>query len=58
MKELKALLEACSCQRVQTYIQSGNVVFERESLPENVGELIQEKYGFEPRVLFLEKTAF
>jgi len=58
MKKLKALLEACSCQRVQTYIQSGNVVFERESLPENVGELIQEKYGFEPRVLFLEKTAF
>lgn len=58
MKELKTLLEASSCRNVKTYIQSGNVVFESENPPENVGGLIQEKYGFEPRVLFLERKEF
>ena len=58
MKELKTLLEASSCRNVKTYIQSGNVVFESENLPENMGRLIQEKYGFEPQILFLEKSEF
>lgn len=58
MKELKMLLEASSCRRVRTYIQSGNVVFESESPPENVGGLIKERFGFEPHVLLMEKKAF
>lgn len=58
MKELATLLEAQSCRQVRTYIQSGNVVFECENLPQNIGQLIQEKYGFEPQILFLEKSEF
>ena len=58
MKELKTLLDASSCRSVKTYIQSGNVVFESENPPENVGGLIKEAYGFEPRVLFIEKGEF
>lgn len=58
MKELKFLLEAASFQRVRTYIQSGNVVFESKDPPENVGGLIKERFGFEPRVLLMEKQAF
>ena len=58
MKELKTLLEASSCRNVKTYIQSGNVVFESENPPQNVGRLIQEKYGFEPQIIFLEKSEF
>lgn len=58
MKELTALLEASAFQHVRTYIQSGNVVFESENLPKNVGGLIQETYGFEPQILFIEKGEF
>ncbi|MGB5292367.1 MAG: DUF1697 domain-containing protein [Lysobacterales bacterium] len=58
MKELTTLFEASSCRNVKTYIQSGNVVFESENPPENIGRLIQKRYGFEPRILFLEKSEF
>lgn len=58
MKELIALLQAHSCQQVKTYIQSGNLVFESENPPENIGGLIQDKFGFEPQILFLEKNEF
>lgn len=58
MKELTALLERHSCQNVKTYIQSGNVIFESGNPPENIGGLIQEQYGFEPQILFLEKNEF
>lgn len=58
MKELKILLEGHSYQKVQTYIQSGNVVFDSERRPENLSSLVLDKYGFEPRVLIMEKTEF
>ncbi|PQA58444.1 DUF1697 domain-containing protein [Siphonobacter curvatus] len=56
MKELKALYEELPLSRVQTYIQSGNVIFEtnqtnREILVEEIQQKILEKYGFQVSVL-------
>lgn len=50
MAELKSLLEAMGLQKVKTYIQSGNVLFESEETPESLTlrleEEIKEKFGF------------
>lgn len=58
MGELRSLLEEHSYKKVQTYIQSGNVVFDSEERPENVASLVLDRFGFEPRVLVMEKTEF
>ena len=60
MKSLKTLIEACGCADVQTYIQSGNVVF-RSAAPDAVrlakrlGAAVLKGHGFEPRVLVLTR---
>lgn len=51
MKELAALFTAAGYQNVETYIQSGNVVFEAPAalakrLPERIREAIAERFGF------------
>jgi uncharacterized protein (DUF1697 family) len=58
MKELVALLENIGAQKVRTYIQSGNAVF--QSAEENplqlagqISAAIRKGHGFEPRVLIL-----
>ena len=58
MKELTTLLEGIGCSRVTTYIQSGNVLFERadsnaRQLARLIGETIQKNHGFRPKVLLL-----
>ncbi|MBT8101630.1 MAG: DUF1697 domain-containing protein [Gammaproteobacteria bacterium] len=58
MKELAAALEEMGCINVRTYIQSGNVVFERPrskapQLAEKIGKTVLKSHGFEPRVLVL-----
>jgi uncharacterized protein (DUF1697 family) len=58
MKELKWLLEENSCHNTKTYIQSGNVVFDSEEPPENINLLIEEKYGFKPEILIINKKEF
>jgi len=62
MKTLKQLLEKLGCHEVQTYIQSGNVVFdslrEGSSLSKQIAAAIKDECGFEPRVLVLEKPEF
>jgi uncharacterized protein (DUF1697 family) len=58
MKELKFLLEDNSFHNPKTYIQSGNVVFDSEKPPGNINLLIEEKYGFKPEVLIIEKKEF
>ena len=58
MKELKAILEENSCHNPKTYIQSGNVVFNSEKPPGNIGLLIEEKYGFKPETLIINKKEF
>ena len=51
MKDLKALYESLGFENVETYIQSGNVVFESElkenTLIDKIEKEIQIKYGFE-----------
>ena len=58
MKELKCILEENSYLNPKTYIQSGNVVFDSEKSPENINLLIEEKYGFKPEILLIEKKEF
>lgn len=56
MADLVALLKKLGAPRVETYIQSGNVVFQHEEedasrLARRIGEAIMASHGFEPRVL-------
>lgn len=58
MKELKALLLDLGCENVQTYIQSGNVVFSSASddanaLSEAMSDRVAKDFGFRPDVLLL-----
>ena len=61
MADLKALYEQLGFKNVQTYIQSGNVVFERdETNPKKLEQLIfdgiKKQYGFEVPNLILSPT--
>jgi len=57
MKDLKALYEGLGFSKVETYIQSGNVVFEHEQnsdtkvMEEEIRQKISEKYGFEVPII-------
>jgi uncharacterized protein (DUF1697 family) len=58
MRDLVVNLQALGLQNVQTYIQSGNVVFQtnRSSLPElahEIGAAIEASHGFRPQVMLL-----
>lgn len=59
MKELAAVLEALGARNVNTYIQSGNVVFESPEkdaarLSSKMSQAIRKRRGFEPYILLLE----
>ena len=59
MKELVSLLEENDFHNVRTYIQSGNVVLQSKKNPKvALGNLIVGRFGFDPEVLAMEKTAF
>jgi uncharacterized protein (DUF1697 family) len=56
MADLRRDLQSLNCTQVQTYIQSGNVVFRSKStsasrLGENIADRIQEIHGFRPTTL-------
>lgn len=58
MKDLRTLLEKNGCANVQTYIQSGNALFESKDsdaakLGKKIAALIKKSHGFEPRVMML-----
>lgn len=56
MKQLKALMEAQGFSRVNSYIQSGNLVFDSPKRPEGeIGALIEKAFGFRPFVLILDR---
>jgi uncharacterized protein (DUF1697 family) len=59
MRELVQALEGLGLQRIETYIQSGNVVFQSDEtitvdLADRMGATIHEWYGFTPQVFVLE----
>lgn len=56
MSELKSLFEDLNFTKVQTYIQSGNVIFESNtndkiSLGGKIEKKIKEKFGFDVKVI-------
>ncbi|QDT92225.1 DUF1697 domain-containing protein [Gimesia algae] len=60
MKELTTLLEELGYQSIQTYIQSGNVIFQSRKkqtvkMVKEISARIGETQGFEPHILLLEK---
>ncbi len=61
MKDLKDTLEPLGLSSIQTYIQSGNVVFKTDDdadLALRITQAIYEKLGFEVKVLCLSKDDF
>ncbi len=62
MADLRLLLESLGFKDVQTYIQSGNVIFRSHSeasakeCSENISEAIKKKYGFKVPVLVKKAT--
>jgi len=58
MKDLRVLLESLGCENVQTYIQSGNCVFDSAttvsaSISKRIRAAIADEFGFSPMVLSL-----
>lgn len=63
MKELKAELAKLGLQNVQTYIQSGNVVFESsnediETIATQIGAAIEQSHGFLPKVMVIDEAGW
>lgn len=59
MKELKAILEGIGLENVNSYIQSGNVVFQSDEenlarLADSIGVEVEKSHGFKPEVMLLE----
>ena len=60
MKELVALFQSLGYKNVQTYIQSGNIVFQNPRKPGakdsgNIEKAILKMKGFEPRVMIFNE---
>lgn len=58
MKDLRALMNELGYQKVDTYIQTGNVVFQseendKESMSGKISSAVEEYHGFKPDVLIL-----
>ena len=57
MKALAALMEKSGCEKVQTYIQSGNVVFHStkraDELEKCISAAVVKAHGFQPRVFLI-----
>lgn len=63
MNDLQELLHASGFASVETYIQSGNVVFEvdnsnKAAVTDQIKIAIRQQFGFEPEVLVLTKEQF
>jgi uncharacterized protein (DUF1697 family) len=63
MAELTSTLEAIGCRSVQTYIQSGNVVFDcssksKRNLSVHLGDAIVSQFGFRPDIILLTDDEF
>jgi uncharacterized protein (DUF1697 family) len=63
MKELTALLNSMGCQKVNHYIQSGNLLFEHKDtdkafLSSSISEKVNQDFGISPQVLLVELSDF
>jgi len=62
MKGLSQIFEAAGCERVKTYIQSGNVVFNTRvrsvgQVGDAIGRTIEREYGFRPAIRMVDAKA-
>jgi len=60
MSELKSILEDLDLKDIQTYIQSGNVIFKcsmknKEKIKKEISSSIEKTMGFNPPIHLLEK---
>ncbi len=62
MQDLRGLLAELGCEGVDTYIQSGNVVFNHSgktgNLSEDISDAIEAQFGFRAFVLLMPATDF
>lgn len=63
MADLAAILEQAGCEKVKTYIQSGNVAFcienrETYTIAEEISTKILQKFGFSPKVFLFKVSEF
>lgn len=63
MANLKSVFESLDCKHVQTYIQSGNVVFDsriksKRTLTNLLLNATEEEFGFRPQLLLLTTAEF
>ena len=59
MKELVSIMEDCGHSDIKTYIQSGNVVFDGDSVSASeIAKQVEQQKGFCPEVLILESPEF
>ncbi len=60
MADLKVLLGDLGCEKVVTYIQSGNVVFDAApgEWSDQIADAIESSAGFRPRVMILTADEF
>ena len=61
MKDLVQILDGMGCERVKTYIQSGNAVFRTKEnqatrIAAEISSKILQHHGFKPKVLLLSGT--
>ena len=54
MADLRTLMGGSGAADVRTYIQSGNAVFRGDVSADKIGEAIEAKFGFRPRVLVMD----
>lgn len=63
MAKLRSDLKCLGLKEVQTYIQSGNVVFQSQaktaaSLAKKIGRYLEQQLGFRPQLLILDRKQF
>lgn len=61
MKGLVEILKELGLEKIRTYIQSGNAIFQtkkghRNKIAEEISLIIRERYGFEPKIILLESA--
>ena len=63
MKDLKHAMAGLGLQNVQSYIQSGNLVFssgteEETQLSQRLSDIVLQEFGFQPNVMLLTEAHF
>lgn len=63
MKDLLSLFQELGFADVQTYIQSGNVIFNAsnravDSIAANIAAAVKSRYGFEPKILLMTAAEY